>query len=239
MARGLRPAMMTLPRRPSLMGRPPSQKGTSVVPVVLALKQHPDARKLVPESLWKYFDEPVLVSGWYPERDYWVLISALVSTINPASVGGDVWRYFAKFSAQRDVGGQEMRSSPDDKGGAGIYRMFAADGADPEGFFRRATRLWSQYHDTGRMEVVGGRSVANAVIVRLSGFSIPIDGFVRLQGYYMEEYGGLAGLEVTSYVKRSTASKDTVCEWELRLGRTPATEAYVAGLPPVVDRDSS
>ena len=59
-----------------------------MLPVVLALKQHPDCAKLVPASLWKYFDEHLLVSGWYPERDYWVLIEALVKTIDPAAVGG-------------------------------------------------------------------------------------------------------------------------------------------------------
>ena len=56
------------------MDRIPSQKGTSVLPVVTALKQHPSGRALVPPQLWKYFDEPVLVSGWNPERDYRVLI---------------------------------------------------------------------------------------------------------------------------------------------------------------------
>src|SRR5678816_1749918 len=60
------------------MARPPSQKGTSVLPVVMALKQHPDRDKIVPRQLWKYFEAPMLVSGWYPERDYWVLIEALV-----------------------------------------------------------------------------------------------------------------------------------------------------------------
>jgi hypothetical protein len=204
--------------------------------VVAALKQHPDRKKLVPESLWKYFDEPILVSGWYPERDYWVLISALVSTINPADVGGDVWRYFARFSAERDIGGnKKIKASADDSAAAaGIYRTYATVGKDDiESFFKRSTRLWSQYHDTGTMEIVGGRPATNAVLLRLGGFSIPIEGFVRLTGYYMEEYARLVGIELTCTVERSTASRDPCCEWGLRLARTPETRAYVASLPPL------
>jgi len=206
-----------------------------VLPVVLALKQHPDRETLVPRQLWKYFEQPILVSGWYPERDYWLLITALVKTIDPATVGGDVWRYFAKFSAQRDIGGQEVRaSSGDGAQTAGVYRNFAAvDAADPRSFFLRATRLWSQYHDTGRMEIIGGLPKTNAVLMRLLGFVIPIEGFVRLQGYYLEEYGRLVGIEVSSIVTRSTANDDPFCEWEIRLSRSAATDAYVASLPAV------
>jgi hypothetical protein len=203
----------------------------------MALKQHPDREKLVPRNLWKYFETPMLVSGWYPERDYWVLIEALVKTIDPATVGGDVWRYFAKFSAQRDIGGQEVKATAGDVANhKGVYRHFASGGAaDPEGFFRRATRLWGQYHDSGRFEIVGARHETNGVIMRLLGFVIPIEGFVRLQGYYLEEYGRLIGIELESVVTRSTTDGHPYCEWEHRLARTPATEAYVASLPAVSD----
>lgn len=68
-----------------------------------------------------------------------------------------------------------------------------------------------------------------------SGSVIPIEGFVRLQGYYPEEYGRLVGLELTSEVTRSTAEGDPFCEWEHTLARTPATEAYIASLPPAGD----
>jgi hypothetical protein len=206
-----------------------------VLPVVLALKQLPNSRKVVPSDLWKYLDEPVLISAWYPERDYWALISALVATMNSATVGGDVWRYFAKFSAQRDIGGQTKKAAPDDTAaGAGVYRSFAAvETTDLENFFRLASRLWSQYHDTGRMEVVGARPEANAVIMRLLGFTIPIEGFVRLQGYYLEEYARLIGINMVSKVTKSTASGASFCEWQHQLARSPVTEAYIATLPVV------
>jgi len=212
------------------LGRVPSQKGISVIPVVAALKQHPDGRKLVPRHLWRYFDEHMVVSGWYPERDYWILIEALVKTIDPATVGGDVWRYFAQFSTKRDIGATNGSRTERQ----GVYRNFArAEADDPASFFRRAALLWSQYHNTGRMEIVGGRPETNSVVMRLVGFVIPIEGFVRLQGYYLEEYGRLVGIEVTSKVTRSTALGDKFCEWEHVIGRNPATEAFVASLPVV------
>src|SRR5262245_23286437 len=122
------------------MSRVPCQKGISVIPVVLALKNHPDGRRLVPPNLWKYFDDRLVVSGWYPERDYWILIEALVKTMDPAQVGGDVWRYFARFSVERDITGKDTgRAEP-----AGVYRNFANEAAaDPANFFGRASRLWS------------------------------------------------------------------------------------------------
>jgi hypothetical protein len=213
------------------MSRLPCQKGTSVLPVVQALRQRPEARALLPEALWKYLDEPVLISGWYPERDYWILIAALVKTMDPAAVGGDPWRYFAKFSAQRDIGGQAQAATSEAHPGAtGVYRNFA-NMTDPASLFSAATRLWKQYHDTGRMEVVSGRRESNSVFVRLIGFVIPIDGFVRLQGYYLEEYGRLVGIDLVSTVTRNTARKDPFCEWEYLLARTPEAEAYVASLP--------
>lgn len=204
---------------------------------MVALKAHPNGRNLVPARLSKYFDEHLLVSGWYPERDYWVLIEALVKTIDPATVGGDVWRYFARFSAQKDIAGQDVNAAGKDRPqAAGVYRNLAGvDAGEPEIFFGRATRLWSQYHDTGRMEIVGARPESHKIVMRLSGFVIPIEGFVRLQGYYLEEYGRLVGLKLASTVTRSTARGEAFCEWEHALIREPRTDAYVASLPAIGD----
>jgi hypothetical protein len=199
---------------------------------VSSLKEHPDRKRLVPERLWKYFDEHIVVSGWYPERDYWVLIEALVRTMDPNVTGGDVWRFFAKFSAQSDIGGMEVAGGGGKAENAGVYRNFATgDASDPEMFFRRAVRLWSQYHDTGTMEIRGGRPKTNSLVMQLVGFNIPIEGFVRLQGYYLEEFGRLIGLTLESKVRRSTASGDPLCEWEFFLERSPSSQAYIASLP--------
>ncbi len=214
------------------MAREPCQKGTSVLPVVAALKAHPRRQTLVPERLWKYFEDRMLVSGWYPERDYFTLLEALAKTVDAKTAGGDVWRYFAKFSVERDIAGADCLPGRASAEGKGVYRSFAfVDGGNPQQFFRLATKLWSQYHDTGSMQIRGGRMKTNSVVVELLGFHIPLEGFVRLQGYYLEEFGRVVGLEIESEVTRSTAKGGASCEWNYTLARTPASEAYVASLP--------
>jgi hypothetical protein len=215
------------------VAREPRQKGTSFLPVVLALKARPDRQQLVPMPMWKYFDDHIVVSGWYPERDYFVLVEALANTIDPKTVGGDVWRFFARYSVRGDLGGTDVP-----RGGKsatkGVYRNFASVTPDePEVFFRRAMKLWSQYHDAGTMQVVGGRKETNSVVIRLVGLHIPIEGFVRLQGRYLEEFGRMIGLEIESQVTRSTARGEPFCEWEYHLARSPASERYVGSLPAV------
>jgi hypothetical protein len=220
------------------MPREPCQKGTSVLPVIETLRAHPDRKKLVPESLWKYFDDHLLVSAWYPEQDYFALLQALVKTIDPKAVGGDVWRYFARYSVKKDLAGVVQGSNePPASAGAqprGVYRNFAAGASgDPELLFRRATRLWSQYHDSGDMRIHGARPRTNTVVVQLTSFHVPVEGFVRLQGYYLEEFGALIGVTLESKVTRSTARGDSYCEWEYAIARTPESEAFVASLPPL------
>ncbi len=219
------------------MASEPCQKGTSVLPVVAALKAHPDRDKLVPKHLWKYFDEHLLVSGWYPEKDYFVLLEALVKTIDAKTAGGDVWRFFAKFSVQRDLKGVDTAGGTGagvKAKGKGVYRNFAESIAgDPEQLLKRGVRLWAQYHDTGTMRIVGRRAKTNSVVMQLAGFHIPLDGFVRLQGYYLEEFGRIIGVELESLVTRSTARGSAYCEWEHALARTPLADKYVASLPPV------
>jgi len=212
--------------------REPSQKGTSVLPIIATLKAHPDREKLVPQHLWKYFDDHLLISGWYPEKDYFVLLEALVKTIDPKTVGGDVWRYFAKFSVKRDVAGADAGGggTPETRG---VYRSFGKGTGDPAELFKRGVRLWSQYHDSGTMRISGGRARTNSIFMQLTGFHIPIDGFVRLQGYYLEELGALVGVTLVSTVTKSTARGNTYCEWEHALAPTPESEAYVASLPVV------
>lgn len=207
--------------------REPSQKGTSVLPVVAALKAHPNGRSLVPTALWRYFDDHLLVSGWYPETDYFVLLEALIKTIDAKAVGGDVWRYFAKFSVKQDIAGSSSSGASASKG---VYRNFGTAVGAPEQLFQRAVKLWSQYHDTGTMRIAGWRPMTERVVMQLTGFNIPLEGFVRLQGYYLEELGRVVGVAVESTVTRSTARGHKHCEWELELAPTPASAAYIASL---------
>src|SRR5262249_260208 len=93
------------------MTRVPSPQGTSVAPVPQPLKHIPGARGVLPSNLHWSLDEKLMVSGWYPEEDYWVLISTLAKLLDPNVIGADPWRFFAKTSAQTDIGGKENKAS--------------------------------------------------------------------------------------------------------------------------------
>lgn len=214
-----------------IVSREPCQKGTSFLPVVQALKAHPLRDKVVPAPLHRYFDEHIVVSGWYPEKDYFVLLEALTKVLDAKVTGGDVWRYFARFSVQRDVAGSDSTGGVSSKS-RGVYRNFGAATCDPAQLFRRGTKLWSQYHDSGTMRICGRRNLTGAVVMQLTGFHIPLDGFVWLQGYYLEELGRVVGVELSSRVTRSTARGSLYCEWEHLLSRTPESDSYIASLPP-------
>lgn len=215
------------------MSRPPSQRGVSVLPIVQALKKNPDAWNFVPPSLWRYLDDPIQVFDWYPERDYWVLLEALVKTLSPDIIGGDdPFRYFARFSVQLDIGGRRPKGGRTRSPATGVHSAFGV-ATDAPSFFRRVELLWKEYHDTGRIEIAGRRAERDVVVLRLREFVIPVEGFVRLQGYYLEEYARLIGLELAASVTRSTVSGHPYCEWDCALGKTPASEAYVASLSKV------
>jgi hypothetical protein len=203
--------------------------------LVLALKNLPNHRELVPRHLWKYLDEHIVVSGWYPERDVFELLEVLVGAIDPAQVGGDAWRFLGIVSAQRDIGGSQSQIPIANRvGSQGLYRSYGRDAQeDAHLFIKRAVKLWSQYHDTGTMEIRGGRAATNTLVVRLIGFQIPIDGYVRLQVAYTEEYGRLVGVPLEGRVVRSTARGDPFCEWDYTFERTAATEAFIRSLDPL------
>ena len=214
--------------------REPHAKGTSLLPLVVALKALPNREEIVPKKLWKYFDTPIMVSGWYPERDFFVLIEAFVGTMDPALVG-DPWVFIGVTSAQRDIGGSQESLPEELRVSEGLYKRFAGE-ADVEVFMKRGAKLWEQYHDTGKIELLGGRTTTNSVVVRLRGFAIPVEGYLRLNIAYTEEYGRLVGIDIKGKILRSTARGDPFCEWEYTLGRTPASEAFIASLPPLPER---
>ncbi len=214
--------------------REPKTKGTSFLPLVVGLKNLPNWREIVPKALHGYFEEPLIVSGWYRERDYFTLLEALVGAMDPAAAGGDAWRFFGIAAAQRDIGGSEDQALQESRVRPGLYQSFRTAGpSDISLFVKRASMLWEQYHDTGKIVIHGGRRRSNSLVSRLSGFSIPVDGYLRLQVAYTEEYARLVGIEVKGAVTRSTARGDPFCEWEYTFARTPASEAYIASLPPL------
>lgn len=208
-------------------------KGTLLVPLVVALKNLPEVREKIPVELRKYLDQHVLASGWYPARDYFTLLEVLVASIDPALVGGDVWAFLGRTAAERDVGGsQESIPEANRVSTQGIYRNFGRGDSELGLFFGRATRLWGQYYDRGTMEVRGGRVKDNSIVIRLTGFHIPLEGFVRAQVTYLTELASLAGIRMSrGQVLRSTAQGEPFCEWALFFERSPESEAYVQSLP--------
>ena len=204
-------------------------KGTGLLHVVKAIKANPKARAAVPSSLLKYLEEPILISDWYSEVDYEVLLEILAESIPRAAIGVDVWTFFGQHSAQRDLAGLYPGATGTE---AGIYRRFMEGGkGDPASLFRRAATLWSVYHDTGRMSVwLSPRSDA-CVLVRLHDFRFPVRGMIQLQAAYFVEFGRLAGLQIRSRITRTTMDGDPYCEWEYTVEHTPENVASLATLP--------
>lgn len=214
--------------------REPNSKGAAFPPLIAALKNLPNWEEIVPTALRKYFEEPVLASGWYPERDYFTLLEALVRALEPQAPGADVWHFFGVTAAQRDIGGCQDQLPEEVRVRQGLYQSFKSGGpADVGTFVKRAIMLWDQYHDTGEVVIHGGRRTTNSIFVRLIGFVVPVEGYLRLQAAYTEEHARLVGIELYGAVTRSTARGDPFCEWKYTFARTPASEAYVASLPEV------
>jgi hypothetical protein len=212
----------------------PKHKGIGVLAVVKAIKARESARAQIPTHLARYLQEPILVTSWYPERDYNALITLLASSIEPKPVGGDVWAYLGRTAAQRDIGGDQRevpeRSRLDT---AGVYRNFRdVAESDVPGLLLRTTKMWTLYHDTGKLSYMRHRDKPEAVILRLTDFAFPIQGLADLQTAYMVEYASLSGFRLRG---ERTAYWPNSCEWQFELsgdaelfqslGRLPAWQA--------------
>ncbi len=209
----------------------PKHKGVGVLAVVKGLKANPRALAQVPAQLANYLSQPILPSGWYPERDYNALIELLARHVDSTATGGDVWGFFGRAAARHDIAGQrDATPSAGEKTSetAGIYRRFR-DGIarDVASMFLRLEKIWSLYHDTGRLTVARHPEHAALVSVRVSGFRFAFRGLIDLQTGFMTEYGRLLGLPIQSTFMRSIGSGEPLCEWHCRL---PPTAEHVAAL---------
>lgn len=211
----------------------PRHKGTGVLPVVHGLKMLPGGRDLVPEHLRHYLEVPVLPSGWYPEQDYELLIQALASLIPPESVGGDVWTYFGRAAAQRDlVGLEDIVAEAARIHSVGAYRKLAQGvRGGVANLALRTMKLWSLYHDTGRLTVERSRDDDAVMILRVLAFDFPVRGLIDMQMAYFLEFARLAGLRLEGRLRRATTNGDPFCEWEFSVERTPDNLASLAQLP--------
>jgi hypothetical protein len=210
----------------------PRFKGTGLLPVVKALRLHPSGPSSVPIALRHYLDDYVVSGGWYPEQDYFALVQVLAELIRRDGRLMDVWEYFGKTSAQRDLAGMQMlvpeRSRLDE---VGAYRGFINNEATSVySMFVRTSKLWSMYHDTGRM--TAGRTLLPSVVsVRLFDFKFPARGLLELQTAYMCEYARLAGNSLSGRVSHSTIAGDPFCEWEYTCEPTEDVLQSIAQLP--------
>jgi hypothetical protein len=203
-------------------------KGTCIAPIVAVLRGHPQRDTLVPKHLMKYFEQPVLVSGWYPNDEYFALLEILSNAFDRKTFGGEPWLRMGVTAAQRDIAGVEAFEQEVHTTQEGVYKGYGATKSGVEGFFQRAAKLWSQYHDTGHYETVGRVSGRNAVVRRMVGFHSTVVGYARLQGAYVEEFARQLGLEMSVTVLRNTAQGAPYSEWLCRLDASDETLAYVA-----------
>jgi hypothetical protein len=205
-------------------------KGVGLVPVIKGIKANARARVRVPAHLASYMEVAILATGWYPERDYNALIMLLATSIDAKQVGGDVWVYFGRTAAQRDIGG-DQRAVPEASRleNVGVYRNYRDIAEyDVSGLFTRMTKVWSLYHDSGRLVHMRHREKANVVVVRLHDFAFPVQGMADLQMAYMVEYAKLTGVSMKGEQASHSLSG---CEWHYELASHPELESSMARVP--------
>ena len=206
----------------------PKHKGVGLVAVVKGVKASPKATALVPEAQRRYLSDALLPSGWYPERDYNALLLALADSIDRGAIG-DVWAYFGRTAARRDVAGEQAdipaRSRTET---AGIYRNFRNGSPDDlAGLCLRIAKIWSMYHDTGRVSFTRHRSTPGLMLGRIHDFQFPVRGMADLQTAFTVEFALLAGIQISGRLERFNEG-GSICEWHYQVAATPQNLASLA-----------
>ena len=113
-------------------------KGVALVGLVKALRAlRKDSEAKLPAMLRHYLDERVIVSDWYSEEDYRVLILTLGQLVAD-KVPGNVWEFLGEEGAKAQFGA--------------TYAPIVTKG-DPLRTLKRVPMTWALYHDTGRVKV--------------------------------------------------------------------------------------
>jgi hypothetical protein len=99
--------------------------------------------------------ERLIVSQWYPEEDYRVLILTLGELLAD-KVPGDVWEFLGEEGGKAQFGA--------------LYSMVVKQG-DPARTMKRTPATWSLYHGTGRVKVHVDENARRAR-VELHGYAI-------------------------------------------------------------------
>lgn len=200
--------------------------------MVKGIKANERARTRVRPELRHYLSDPILPSGWYPESDYNVLIELLARSVEPRTVGGDVWAYFGRVAAQRDIAGEQGEVPSHSRvENPGIYRKFRDGHAgDVIGMFRRVERIWTMYHDTGQLTVMRASNCNCAAVMRIANFIFPIRGLLELQTAYLVEFARLLDIPLKGMITRSVTDGDLLCEWLYELEPRAENIAALAAL---------
>jgi len=211
----------------------PRHKGTGLLPIVKALKHHPAGPAAVPTELKYYLDDHVVSSEWYPEQDYHVLLQVLAELVAKDERIGDVWEFFGKAAAQRDLmGAQSLVPTRSRIDVAGIYRNFiGSESTSIYSLFVRLGKLWSLYHDTGTMSAARSSSEPMCVRVRVTHFVFPSRGIEDIQMAYCHEYARLTGNLLAGRLVSSSARGDPYTEWEYTCAREKSVLDSIAQLP--------
>jgi hypothetical protein len=211
----------------------PRHKGTGLLPIVKALAHHPAGPAAVPAELKHYLDDYVVSSGWYPEHDYHVLLHILAELVMKERRVPDVWEYFGKVAAQRDLSGvQSLIPARSRLHVAGIYRNFVSrEATGIYSLFARLSKLWSLYHDTGKMDIGRGATDAACVHVRVADFVFASRGVEDIQMAYCHEYARLTGNLLIGTLVSSSANGEPITEWRYTCERSPEILEAIAQLP--------
>jgi len=209
----------------------PKHKGVGLVPVVKGIQANPRAETAVPDAQRGYLADKIMPSGWYPERDYNVLITLLAGVIDRSNVP-DVWAYFGRAAARRDVAGDQeaipVRSRTEN---VGIYRNFrGGQPHDIAGLCMRMAKIWGLYHDTGRLSFSRHARKPALLVARLEDFQFPVRGLAELQTAYIIEFARLSGVELKGTLEHFAEGHAGHSEWSYQLPPTLENVAAMATL---------
>ena len=216
------------------MAGEPRIKGVAILPIVLGLKTIPRGVAELGPDLRHYLEDSILPSAWYPERDFAQLLAALARCLDPQLLGGeDVWVFFGRSAAQRDIAGTQHqipnRSRVDNPG---TYRHIR--GGDPRDVARLLARLktvWHLYRDQGRVVVARHASEPFTLIVRVVDYVFAAPELVMVQSAYAIEAARLLGLTLQGGLVKARERNDAYYEWHYQLEHTPERAAALQLLP--------
>ena len=160
-------------------------KGTAVLQAVKTLRSMGElARQHVPPSLQSYLVDRIIVSSWYPERDFIGLIG-VVTSLMPVTDGSDVWELCGRLAATHDLGN--------------VYKGMVR-GETLMRTVKVATDLWKLYYDVGRHVLSGDDT---RVLIDSYDYAAPA-GYCRFVSGYLREHLRLS-------TGKSYQVRDTLC----------------------------